>query len=64
MDAKNIAVILFVGFIIGLVCSAILANLPNSPLSQARDAVTKCEEHLPRSQECIITAILKEKGRD
>ena len=53
---------LVLGVFLGWVLTAALAyTAPNSYYSVVIDAKTKCEQNLPRNQQCVIVAVPKEK---
>lgn len=46
------------GFWTGIMLVAIIsAIVPDSIYNKVHDAITKCEQNLPRTQVCVITAV-------
>ena len=42
----------------GIMLTVIIASImPDSNYNKVHDAITKCEQNLPRTQVCVITAV-------
>lgn len=50
-----------IGFILGVTFTIILANYGNTVLRTARIEIEKCEQSLPRDQQCTIVGVVKPK---
>ena len=61
MNRDNLVPPLSIGFVFGLICAMIILSIPSGLFHQAVTAIDECEKNLPRSQECVITAIPKEE---
>jgi hypothetical protein len=51
----------FFGIICGLVLIVFLLNTPSSLLKQAKEQIEQCEKDLPRSQHCVLTAVVEDE---
>ena len=58
--SKDEKTALIAGIIIGAMLVTMLTMVPWSYHSKALKALEQCEKDLPRSQECVITAVPKE----
>jgi len=61
-DSEIVPISIMVGIIIGILFTALMYEfLPESIVVKANSVIELCEQDLPRTQRCIITAIPEEK---
>jgi len=52
-----------ISFMVGFVCYAlIISNIPKGKIYYYNMAIESCEKELPRNQQCVITATVKNRS--